>query len=86
LTTRAIVFKLNSRLPDNIPAEYYIIARYFLNRILIKRIRYRTPIGGFLEEIENTNWKPNRFRSEYLGVEHMHIITQGINLTILTLR
>jgi hypothetical protein len=55
LITRVIVFKLNSRLPDNISAEYYITARYLLNRIPIRRIRYRTLIGGFLEEIGNAN-------------------------------
>jgi hypothetical protein len=26
-----------------------------LNRILTRRIRYRIPIGGFLEEIGDTN-------------------------------
>jgi hypothetical protein len=60
LTTRVIEFKLSNRLPDNISAEYYIITGYLLNRILIRRIRYRTLIGGFLEEIEDTNLKPNR--------------------------
>jgi hypothetical protein len=55
LTTRAIALKLNSRLPDNISAEYYIITRYLLNRILIKRIRYRILIGRFLEKIGDTN-------------------------------
>jgi hypothetical protein len=55
LTTRAIVLKLSNRLPDNISAEYYIIAGYLLNRIFIKRIRYRILIGGFLEEIGDTN-------------------------------
>jgi hypothetical protein len=55
LITRAIVLKLNNRLPDNISAEYYIITRYFLNRILTRRIRYRTLIGGFLEEIGDIN-------------------------------
>jgi hypothetical protein len=60
LTTRAIILKLNNRLPDNISAEYYITAGYLLNRIPIRRIRYKTPIGGFLEEMGDTNWKPNR--------------------------
>jgi hypothetical protein len=60
LTTRVIALKLNNRLPDNISAEYYITTRYLLNRIPTKRIRYRIPIGGFLEEMEDTNWKPNR--------------------------
>jgi hypothetical protein len=60
LIIRAIVLKLNSRLPDNISAEYYIITRYFLNRIPTRRIRYRTLIGGFLEKIGDINWKPNR--------------------------
>jgi hypothetical protein len=55
LTTRAIVLKLNNRLPDNISAEYYIAAGYLLNRIPTKRIRYRTPIEGFLEEMGDTN-------------------------------
>jgi hypothetical protein len=55
LTTRAIALKLNNRLPDNILAEYYITTRYLLNRIPTKRIRYRTPIGGFLEEIGDIN-------------------------------
>jgi hypothetical protein len=55
LITRVIVFKLSNRLPDNISAEYYITTGYLLNRILIRRIRYRIPIGGFLEEIEDTN-------------------------------
>jgi hypothetical protein len=55
LTTRVIALKLSDGLPDNISAEYYITTRYFLNQILIKRIRYRTPIGGFLEEIGDTN-------------------------------
>jgi hypothetical protein len=59
LTTRVIALKLNNRLPDNISAEYYIIARYLLNRIPTRRIGYRTPMGGFLEEIGNANWKPN---------------------------
>jgi hypothetical protein len=67
LTTRVIVLKLNGRLPDNISAEYYIIAGYFLNRILTKRIRYRIPIGGFLEEIGNVNWKPNRIQIRVFG-------------------
>jgi hypothetical protein len=60
LITRVIALKLNNRLPDNILAEYYITTRYLLNRIFIKRIRYRTPIGGFLEKIGDTNWKPNK--------------------------
>jgi hypothetical protein len=55
LTTRVIALKLSSRLPDNISAEYYIITRYFLNRIPIRRIRYKIPIGGFLEEIGDAN-------------------------------
>jgi hypothetical protein len=55
LIIRAIALKLNNRLPDNISAEYYIITRYFLNRIPTKRIRYRILIGGFLEEIGDTN-------------------------------
>jgi hypothetical protein len=52
---RAIILKLNNGLPNNISAEYYIIARYFLNRIPIRRIRYRILIGGFLEKIRDTN-------------------------------
>jgi hypothetical protein len=60
LTTRVIALKLSNGLPDNISAEYYITARYFLNRIPTKKIRYRILIGGFLEEIRDTNWKPNR--------------------------
>jgi hypothetical protein len=67
LTTRAIVLKLNSRLPDNISAEYYIIIRYFLNRIPIKRIRYKILIGGFLEKLGDTNWKPNRVQIRVFG-------------------
>jgi hypothetical protein len=55
LTTRVIVLKLNNRLPDNISAEYYIIAGYLLNRIPTRRIRYRILIEGFLEEIGDTN-------------------------------
>jgi hypothetical protein len=55
LITRVIVLKLSNGLPDNISAEYYIITRYLLNRILTKRIRYKTPIGGFLEKIRDTN-------------------------------
>jgi hypothetical protein len=62
LTTRVIVLKLSNRFPDNISAEYYITARYFLNRILIRKIRYKTLIGGFLEKIRDTNWKPNRIQ------------------------
>jgi hypothetical protein len=57
---RATALKLSSGFPDNISAEYYITTRYFLNRIPTKRIRYRILIGGFLEEIGNVNWKPNR--------------------------
>jgi hypothetical protein len=60
LITRAIVLKLSSRFPDNISVEYYIIVGYLLNRIPIKRIRYKIPIGGFLEKIGDANWKPNR--------------------------
>jgi hypothetical protein len=60
LTTRAIILKLSNGLPDNILAEYYIITGYFLNRIPIRRIRYRILIGGFLEEIGDTNWKSNK--------------------------
>jgi hypothetical protein len=67
LTTRATALKLSNRLPDNISAEYYITTRYLLNRILIRRIRYRTPIGGFLEEIGDTNWKPNRVQIRVFG-------------------
>jgi hypothetical protein len=55
LITRAIALKLSSGLPDNILAEYYIIARYLLNQIPTRRIRYRIPIGGFLEEIGDIN-------------------------------
>jgi hypothetical protein len=55
LTTRAIVLKLSNGLPNNISAEYYIIAGYLLNRILIKRIKYRILIGGFLEKIGDIN-------------------------------
>jgi hypothetical protein len=55
LIIRAIAFKLNNRFPDNIPTEYYIITRYFLNRIPIRRIKYRILIGGFLEKIGDTN-------------------------------
>jgi hypothetical protein len=52
---RAIILKLSNGLPNNISAEYYIIARYLLNRIPIRRIRYRILIGGFLEKIRDTN-------------------------------
>jgi hypothetical protein len=55
LTTRVIILKLSNRLPDNISAEYYIIAGYLLNWIPIRRIRYKIPIRGFLEEIGDTN-------------------------------
>jgi hypothetical protein len=55
LTTHVIILKLSNRLSDNISAEYYITARYLLNRIPTRRIRYRIPIGGFLEEIGDTN-------------------------------
>jgi hypothetical protein len=55
LITYIIVLKLSNRLPNNISAEYYITTGYLLNRILIKRIKYRTLIGGFLEKIGNTN-------------------------------
>jgi hypothetical protein len=55
LIIRAIILKLSNRLPDNISAEYYITTRYLLNRILIRRIRYRTPMGGFLEKMGDTN-------------------------------
>jgi hypothetical protein len=55
LITRVIVLKLNNRLPNNISAEYYIIIGYLLNRILIRRIKYRTLIRGFLEEIGDIN-------------------------------
>jgi hypothetical protein len=55
LTTRAIILKLNNGHPDNISAEYYITTRYLLNRIPIKRIKYRILIGGFLEKIGDTN-------------------------------
>jgi hypothetical protein len=51
----AIVLKLSNRLLDNVSVKYYITAGYLLNRILIRRIRYRTLIGGFLEEIGNAN-------------------------------
>jgi hypothetical protein len=67
LTTRVITFKLSSRLPDNISVEYYIITGYFLNRIPTRRIRYRTPIGGFLEEIGDANWKPNKIQIRVFG-------------------
>jgi hypothetical protein len=60
LITRAIILKLSNGLPDNISAEYYITTGYFLNRILTKRIGYRTLMGGFLEEIGDANWKLNR--------------------------
>jgi hypothetical protein len=50
LTTRVIILKLNNRFPNNISAEYYIITGYLLNRILIKRVRYRILIGGFLKK------------------------------------
>jgi hypothetical protein len=55
LITRVIVLKLSNRLPDNVSVEYYITTGYFLNRILIIRIRHRTLIGGFLEEMGNIN-------------------------------
>jgi hypothetical protein len=55
LITRAIALKLNNGFPDNISAEYYIITRYFLNRIPTRRIRYRILIGGFLEEMGDIN-------------------------------
>jgi hypothetical protein len=55
LTIRVIALKLNNRLPDNISVEYYITTKYFFNRILTKRIRYKTLIGGFLEKIGDTN-------------------------------
>jgi hypothetical protein len=55
LIIHAIALKLSNRLPDNISAEYYIITRYLLNQILIRRIKYKTLIGGFLEEIGDTN-------------------------------
>jgi hypothetical protein len=38
-----------------------------LNRIPTRRIRYRILIGGFLEEIGNTNWKPNRVQIRVFG-------------------
>jgi hypothetical protein len=52
---RVIVFKLNNRLPDNISVEYYITTRYFSIRILIKKIKYKILIEGFLEKIGDTN-------------------------------
>jgi hypothetical protein len=55
LITCVIVLKLNNRLPDNISAEYYIITGYFLNRIPIRKIRYRILIRGFLKEIGDIN-------------------------------
>jgi hypothetical protein len=55
LITCIIVLKLNSRLPDNMLAEYYIIVGYFLNQIPTKRIRYRILIERFQEKIRNTN-------------------------------
>jgi hypothetical protein len=64
---RAIALKLSGRFPDNISAEYYIITRYFLNRIPTRRIRYRTPIGGFLEEMGDANWKPNGVQIKIFG-------------------
>ena len=67
MITRAIVLKLNDRLPDNMSAEYYIIIGYLLNRIPIKRIRYRILIKGFLEKIRDTNWKPNRVQIKVFG-------------------
>ena len=76
LTTRAIALKLSNRLPDNISAEYYITTRYLLNRILIRRIRYRTPMGGFLEEMGDANWKPNGVQIRAFGCRtyiHNHI-------------
>jgi hypothetical protein len=57
---RVIILKLSNGLPDNISAEYYIATGYFLNRIPTRRIKYRILIGGFLEEIGDTNWKPNK--------------------------
>jgi hypothetical protein len=62
LITHAIILKLSDGFPNNMSAEYYITTGYLLNRILTRRIRYRTLIGGFLEEIGNTNWKPNRIQ------------------------
>jgi hypothetical protein len=67
LTTRATALKLSGRLLNNMSAECYIVARYFLNRIPTKRIRYRIPIGGFLEEIGDANWKPNRVQIRAFG-------------------
>jgi hypothetical protein len=67
LITRAIALKLSSGLPDNILAEYYITARYLLNRIPTRRIRYRIPMEGFLEKMGNTNWKPNRIQIKVFG-------------------
>jgi hypothetical protein len=55
LITYVIILKLNNKLPDNISAKYYITTRYFLNQILIRRIRHKILIGGFLEKIGDIN-------------------------------
>jgi hypothetical protein len=84
LTTYTIVLKLSGRLPDNMSVEYYIAAGYLLNRIPTRRIRYKTLIGGFLEEILIRS--RIGFRSEHLGAEHIYIIIQGISLISSTLK
>jgi hypothetical protein len=48
-------------------AECYIATGYLLNRILTRRIRYKTLIGGFLEKMGDTNWKPNRVQIRVFG-------------------
>jgi hypothetical protein len=55
MITRVIVLALNNRLSDNISAKYYITTRYLLNKILIRRIKYRIPMGGFLEKMGDIN-------------------------------
>jgi hypothetical protein len=67
LTTRATALKLSGGLPDNVSAECYIAAGYLLNRIPTRRIGYRTPMGGFLEEMGDANWKPNGVQIRAFG-------------------
>jgi hypothetical protein len=50
LINKAIALKLDSNLPDNVIPKCYIAAGYILNRLLIARIEFQSPLGGFMQD------------------------------------
>lgn len=67
ITKRATALQVSSNLPDNLMAECYIAAGFLLNRTPMRRLGWRTPIGGFDEDRGVLDWKPKGIQIKTYG-------------------